>query len=161
MNNFRGRVMAGVGSDIWFKREEFREFDFIRPECGRGCSGETCQVCQLRCGLSAAGFAENICNLLPGSSWHLPGTELIFREILVKFVKLDKVRLTEHGWSLFLTEMSADQNDRKVQDVVSCESSWFLMITSGNSWHDKQSKLQICNLMIYVTSCSVSWCLLI
>ena len=43
---------------------------------------------------------------------------MIFREILVKFVKLDKVRLTEQGWSLFLTEMSSDQNDRKVQDVV-------------------------------------------
>ena len=43
---------------------------------------------------------------------------MIFREILVKFVKLDKVRLTEQGWSLFLTELSSDQNDRKVQDVV-------------------------------------------
>ena len=43
---------------------------------------------------------------------------MIFREILVKFVKLDKVRLTEQGWSLFLTEMSADQYDRKVEDVV-------------------------------------------
>ena len=43
--NFRGRVMARVGSDIQFRREAFREFDFIRHECGRRCSGEACQVC--------------------------------------------------------------------------------------------------------------------
>ena len=63
--------------------------------------------------VSAAGFAENICNLLPRSGWHLPGTQLIFRKISVKFVKLDKVRLTEQGWSLFLAEMSEDKDDRK------------------------------------------------
>lgn len=38
---------------------------------------------------------------------------MIFRKISVKFVKLDKVRLTEQGWSLFLAEMSADKDDRK------------------------------------------------
>merc|ERR1712032_291947 len=61
-------------------------------------------------------------NLLPGSGGHLPGTQLIFREILVKFVKLDKVRLTEQGWSLFLTEMSEDKDDSELVslDLTEC-----------------------------------------
>ena len=53
---------------------------------------------------------------------------MIFREILVKFVKLDKVRLTEQGWSLFIKEMSADQTDRKVQDVVRNRQSFDFLI---------------------------------